>query len=134
MRTRWLVGLLAGIVAVGCKQDAPAPPRTPASPARAPASAAPPVSTAAPLPTGPQIGELDALWALAPVGTAFGMVISPRGVALVERGWLAIQELIASSPEFANTNARLMKGLLSTLGTLAPTLAEFGLSHDKGFA
>lgn len=126
MRARWLVGLLIGLAGVGCRQDAPAPPRTPVSPA--PHVAAPPAPPASPT------REQDALWALAPEGTTLGIVASPRGVALVERGMLAIQEVVASSPDLAWLHSQVMQALLRRVGTVTPTLAGFGLTHDKSFA
>ena len=120
MRSAWAVGL---VIAVACGQEATRPAVAPARPA-APAAAAPvPVSA-----------EQDALWALAPAGARIGVVATPRGAAMIERGWLAAQDLLASSVDLAELNSQLMHALLTQLGTPSPSLAEFGLTHDKGFA
>jgi hypothetical protein len=110
MRTALLVGL---VVVVGCKQE-PAAPRPPGAPASTTAQ--------------------DALWALAPEGSQLGLVASPRGVALLERGARAILALLASSPDFAAPRDRLSYLLTEALGAANPTLAELGLSAGHGFA
>jgi hypothetical protein len=53
---------------------------------------------------------------------------------MLERSVLIAQELLASSPDFAELNGRLMRALLQNLGTTNPTLAGLGLGADKGFA
>jgi hypothetical protein len=118
MRALWVAGLAA---VVGCKQPGPGPV------SRAPAA---PAAPAAPV----QPDERDALWALAPEAATFGLVASPRGVAMVERGVLAVQDLLGSSVDFASINGELMHALLRTVGSTNPTLAGFGMSRDKGFA
>jgi acetyl esterase/lipase len=112
MRALWVVGLIA---VVGCKQEGPGP-----------VLSAPAARVAA--------DERDALWALAPEGATFGLVASPRGVAMIERGLLAAQDLLASSVDFASINSQLMHALLRSVGSMNPTLAGFGLTRDKGFA
>jgi hypothetical protein len=113
MRASWLVGL---IVVVGCTQEHAAR-----------------VSSA---PTAPAAGvdERDALWALAPEAARFGVVASPRGSGMLVRGALAVQDLLASSADFATVNAELMHALMTQLGSLNPTLAGFGLTADRGAA
>jgi acetyl esterase/lipase len=112
MRALW-----AGLaVLIGCAGE---PAKAPAKPAVKPAAAA---------------DERDALWALAPAGARVGVVVSPHGLAMLEHGALALQELLASSPDFAADNARLMRELLNTVGTTNPTLAGLGFGRDRGLA
>jgi len=72
--------------------------------------------------------ERDALWALAPAGNEARHRGAARGVAMLERGALVIQELLASSADFAAMNAELMRELLTRMGTTNPTLATLGLA------
>jgi acetyl esterase/lipase len=118
MRALWVVGL---VVVIGCKQTAPVPV------ASAPRVAKSPAAPAAP-------DERDLLWALAPEGATLGLVVSPHGVAMLERGAVAVQELLGSSPDFASIHGELMRGLLRVLGSMNPTLTGFGMIHDQGFA
>ena len=113
-----MVGLVA---VVGCKQAGPAPV------VGAPAATATPAAPAPP-------DDRDRLWALAPEGATFGVVVSPRGVAMIERGAVAVQELLGSSADFASIHSELMHELLRVLGSTNPTLAGLGMSQDKGFA
>lgn len=109
MRSVWLAGLL---VVCGCKHEGNAP-TTPA-----PASGA----------------DLDALWRLAPEGASVGFVVSPRGVAMVERAAAAIQALLAAAPELAPARNALSQALTQGLGSSNLALAELGLTATKGFA
>ena len=114
MRALW-----AGLaVLIGCAGAPAKPPGKPAAKPAAPAVA----------------DERDALWALAPAGARGGVVVSPRGLALAEHGALALQELLASSPDFAADNAELMRELLERVGTTNPTLAGLGFGRDRGLA
>ena len=117
MRRAWLVGLA---IAAGCGSEAKSP-------------APPPRPAAAPVAIDPA-AEHNALWALAPTDARIGLVGTARGLAMVERAWHAFRELIGASVDLAQINNDLMHGLLTTVGTPDPTLAEFGLSHDHGFA
>jgi hypothetical protein len=103
------------MVGVGCKKEAAGP--TSGVPTA-------PVSTQ----------DQDALWKLAPEGATLGFVASPRGVAMAERGIIAIHALLATAPELAPINRELERGLTETAGSPNPTLADFGLVHDKGAA
>lgn len=112
MRALW-----AGLaVLVACAGE---PAKPPGKPVAKPAAAA---------------DERDVLWALAPAGSKVGIVVSPRGLALIEHAVLAVQDLLASSPDFAELNAELMLGMLRVLGTTNPTLAGLGLGRDRGLA
>jgi acetyl esterase/lipase len=117
MRAVWVAGL---VLVLGCSSATPVPAR------KAPAVAAP-AAPAVP-------DERDLLWALAPEGAALGVVVSPHGVAMIERAAASAQELLTSSADFAALQADVMHGLMGVLGTPNPTLAGFGLNHDRGFA
>ncbi|MCW5805637.1 MAG: hypothetical protein KIT31_24920 [Deltaproteobacteria bacterium] len=110
MRT-W-IALAAALLAAGCKKEA------------APGSPGAPASTV----------EQDALWELAPAGAQFGVVASARAVGMAEGAWLAIRELIADAPELAEAERTLSRELVATVGTKHPTLADLGLTSDRGFA
>jgi hypothetical protein len=118
MRAVW-VGL---VLVLGCSATGPVPDRkAPVAVAAAPAA-----------PVAPD--ERDLLWALAPEGATLGVVVSPRGVAMIERAVTTAQDVLTSSADFAALQAEVMHGLMRAFGTPSPTLAGFGLSHDKGFA
>jgi hypothetical protein len=60
------------------------------------------------VPGGPaSTTDQDALWQLAPDGARVGFVASPRGVAMLERGALAIDALITGAPDLAPLRHRL---------------------------
>ncbi|HEY5922209.1 MAG TPA: hypothetical protein VIV11_11085 [Kofleriaceae bacterium] len=115
MRMRSLVLVVAALLVAGCKKDKAAPPSP--SPKQ-------PLSTA----------EQDTLWKLAPAGTLGGFVISSKGLASVEGGWLAIRKLFQSAPELMPIAAKLDAELTKELGTPNLTLAELGLAPGKGGA
>src|SRR6185503_19899276 len=83
-RMRMRSVLLAGLLIVGCKKEKAGTP----SPAPSPKG---PASTA----------EQDAVWKLAPDGAMVGIVMSPRGIAAVEAGWLDVKKMMDSTPDFA---------------------------------
>src|SRR5262245_47148273 len=116
MRAVW-VGL---VLVLGCSSTGPVAER------KAPAVAAP-AAPAVP-------DERDLLWALAPEGATLGVVVSPRGVALIDRAVTTAQDVLSSSADFAAIQAEVMRGLMRAFGTPSPTLAGFGLGHDRGFA
>jgi acetyl esterase/lipase len=137
MRALWVAGLAA---AIGCGQTgaakpAASAPKAASTTAARPAAPAPAPTPAAQTPAAPAAAaEREALWALAPDGATFGLVVSPRGVAMIERAAAAVQDLLGSSPDFAAMNTELMHLMLASLGSMTPTLAGFGMSHDRGFA
>ncbi len=109
---RWL--LVVGLLISACKRtDAPA----------LPVPEAPPSTT-----------DQDALWKLAPDGLAKGVVASSRGLGLVERGFLSIQQLLTTSPELASVARELDAEIKKALGRRRFTLADLGMSSAKGFA
>ena len=75
----------------------------------------------------------DQLWGLVPAGARGAIVISPNGVAMLERGAIAVQSLFDSSPDFAVAKQQLADWL-APLGGTAPKLADFGLAPSKGAA
>src|SRR6187551_1079468 len=113
MRIRALV--VAAVLVVGCKKEKGPPP--------APSPKAP-VSTA----------EQDALWKLAPDGTVAGVVLSSRGVASLESGWLAVRSLIKTAPELAPAADEMEKELTKIFGSSNVKLADVGMAPGKGAA
>jgi hypothetical protein len=105
---------------VGCQTDPSTPDRdTP--------------STPAPL-VHQSVADQDALWALAPDGMKMGVIVSPRGIASLETGALAIESLLASAPELAPVDAEVHEQLAALIGGPFVSLGELGLAHDKGLA
>src|SRR5687767_1913631 len=102
--------LLVVALAVGCKSSSPPPP--------------PAIATT----------DQDALWALAPDRTVIGLVMSSRGVARLESAALDLQKWFAAAPELAPFHASLDDALRTYFGTASLSLAELGLTRDKGFA
>ncbi|HEY1812493.1 MAG TPA: hypothetical protein VGG74_09120 [Kofleriaceae bacterium] len=74
--------------------------------------------------------EQDALWKLAPAGTKLGIVVSPRGVAMLEHAWADVRAFIAATPELAP----MLVKLANVVGTPDLSLASFGLTATKGAA
>ena len=109
-----VVGLAGLVVVVGCKKEPGA---------GGAASPAPPASAT----------EQDALWKLAPDGAIAGFVASARGVELVERALLAARSLLATS-DLAPLSQPLEDMLRKEIGAPNSSLADLGLTHDRGFA
>ncbi|MEO6777362.1 MAG: hypothetical protein ABI467_30825 [Kofleriaceae bacterium] len=102
---------MALIAVVGCKQASTSSPAAPASTA-----------------------EVDALWKLAPDGATLGMVVSPRGMTLVEHGYTGVMTFLEGTPELepqlADVRAELTKGI----GAADFSWQALGLSTQKGAA
>jgi hypothetical protein len=103
MRAVW-VGL---VLVLGCSSTGPVADR------KVPAVAAPAA------PATPD--ERDLLWALAPEGATLGVVVSPRGVALIDRAVTTAQDVLSSSADFAAIQAEVMRGLMRAFGTPSPS-------------
>jgi hypothetical protein len=87
------------------------------------------------MPSAPaSTADADALWAMAPEGAAFGVVVSPRGVEMADGAIQTLQRHAANLPELQTLLAKMKEHLHSKLGTDELDLAALGLSHDKGFA
>lgn len=78
--------------------------------------------------------DADALWALTPEGAQLGIVITPRGLAMVEHGWADLHAFVDKAPDLKPV-AQLMDQQLAQL-TGAPDfkLADYGLTSEKGGA
>lgn len=74
----------------------------------------------------------DSLWALAPANARGGIVITSKGVGMLERGYADVQKLLATVPDLAVAQERLVE-VLAPFGP-AITLAEFGFTPHKGAA
>jgi hypothetical protein len=77
--------------------------------------------------------ERDALWAMAPRGADSGIVISPRGLDLIERAVVALEAVADKAPDLAPLRAWLARGLAAA-GMSKLRLAALGLTARKGFA
>ncbi|HEY0192686.1 MAG TPA: hypothetical protein VGC42_16315 [Kofleriaceae bacterium] len=82
----------------------------------------------------PSTKDQDTLWQLAPQGAKLGLVLSSRGVTLLEHGALALRGLLAVAPDLAELKQQLDAALAAGTGSSQPMLADFGLSHDRGLA
>jgi hypothetical protein len=78
--------------------------------------------------------DLDALWALAPDRATLGLVVSPRGVAMLERAVLAVQALMNGAPDLGPARQALEQELTELVGTAKPTLGALGMTRHQGFA
>ena len=109
-RLRWLV---IAVALAACHKD-----KTSSS------SPGAPVSTA----------ELDALWAKAPDKTMVGIVVSPRGITMMDHAWRDVHAFLKSIPEFAPAEQE-MTAELGKLGLASDfQLADVGLGPAKGGA
>lgn len=75
----------------------------------------------------------DELWALVPERARGAIVISPRGITMLERGAREVLAMIDSSPDFALVKTQLAEWLAPVGGAL-PQLADMGFSSAKGAA
>jgi hypothetical protein len=113
MRMHWLVCLAI----MGCNKEPAAPGvEAPAAPAPAPSA------------------EQDALWQLAPDGAQLGIVGSPRGLAMLERGAIAIDAMFAAAPDLAPMHRKVLEAWTRATGSSTLGLAALGFSANQGFA
>jgi type II secretory pathway pseudopilin PulG len=94
------------------------------------ASGSSPVMPGAPASTA----ELDALWALAPANLRFGLVVSPRAVAMLDHAWHDVHAFARTLPMFAPLEKQLATALAEVGRPPDATLADFGLGPSKGAA
>jgi hypothetical protein len=80
----------------------------------------------------PKSESSDALWALTPSGARGGIVLSGKGVAMIERGYAAVHAMIDTVPDLAAVKVQLTEAL-GPFGTNL-TLADFGFTKAKGAA
>ena len=78
--------------------------------------------------------ELDALWAKEPAGATIGVVVSPRGLTMLEHAWHDVHGFLKSSPAFAPVEQEMASALADEKLTTDLTLASLGLAPGKGFA
>lgn len=112
---KWL--FLLALAPFGCKRDSSSSAGDGVTP-RAPTSTA----------------ETDALWAMAPEGASFGVVISPRAVGMAEHAWQDVRALFAVAPELAVPNSLLSSEISAVFGKPDINLADVGLTPQKGAA
>src|SRR5690606_22225953 len=111
MRSFVIVALVALVGAACGKDKAPTAPKSPSS-----------------------TEAREALWKLAPEGAKGGIVVTPAGLTALERGWLAIKKLYATTPGLASIAAEMDAQLTEKFGSPDVTLADVGMAPDKGFA
>jgi Tfp pilus assembly protein PilE len=112
MRTACWIALVVAVV--GCKKESASPTASPGAPA----------STA----------EVDALWKLAPEGANFGMVVSPRGMTLVEHAWGDVMKFLEATPDLAPQLAEMRAELTKQIGAGEFSWQALGVSTQKGAA
>ena len=88
-------------------------------------------SADAPASEGPSsTADQDALWKLAPNDAMFGVIASPRALAMIEHAWGDVRALMAATPELAPALVKI--GAMFTTPDLS--FASFGLTATKGAA
>jgi hypothetical protein len=80
----------------------------------------------------PPNASSDALWAFAPANARGGIVISGRGLRMIESGYTTLRTLVETVPDLAALKDRLTEAM-APFGP-AITLADFGFAADKGAA
>lgn len=80
----------------------------------------------------PAMPTTDQLWALAPESARGGIVISARGVGMLERGYADVWKQLDTVPDLAPAKARVAEALAPFAPAI--TLAEFGFTPSKGAA
>jgi hypothetical protein len=63
-----------------------------------------------------------------------GVVISPRGLAMLERSVQAVRAMIDQVPELAVARPLFERALTAATGTPQPTLDALGMARDRGLA
>lgn len=84
--------------------------------------------------TGSGATATDALWALAPAGARGGLVASPRAMAMTERAVADMRGMLERVPELAPWRHELDELLRTELKIAGASLAELGLTAQKGLA
>ncbi|HEU0035675.1 MAG TPA: hypothetical protein VFQ53_33920 [Kofleriaceae bacterium] len=85
-------------------------------------------------PTGPATTATDAMWKYTPEAARGAIVISPRGMKLVENAWVdARAYLDQAGPELAPIKEQL-DAILAPLGGTKVMLADLGMAATKGAA
>ncbi len=85
-------------------------------------------------PAGRPTAAADAMWKLAPEGTHRAIVLSPYGLAMLEKGFTSLLGYVEKAgPELAQIGSQL-DDLLSQVGGKNFTLATLGLTPTKGAA
>ena len=74
--------------------------------------------------------DQDAFWKLAPDGAVFGIVASPRALAMAEHAWGDVRAFMGATPELAPTLVKIG----AALGTPDLSFASLGLTATKGGA
>ena len=119
---RTAAGVVAVVVVVACgKGTGPTTQRTPALPEAPPPRPEPSTTEAA-----------DALWALAPADSTAGVIVTGRGLVLLDRARAAILAAVHGTPD-AEVGARLDEAAIELLGT-ADAPARAGIALDRGLA
>ena len=85
-------------------------------------------------PAGRPTAASDAMWKLAPEGTHRAIVLSPYGLAMLEKGFTSLLDYLGKAgPELAPIEGQLNE-LLAQVGGKQFKLAELGLTPTKGAA
>lgn len=85
-------------------------------------------------PAGRPTAASDALWKLAPEGARGGIVASPYGVSMVEKGVDSLRAFIAKAGVELVALDQQLDLVLEELGGKGVKLADLGLTPTKGFA
>lgn len=81
----------------------------------------------------PAGAEADALWDLAPDGTELGIVATPRALMLASHALDTVRQVV-QAPDFAPYKDAVDGVVSGLFGKPDATLADAGLTTDKGFA
>ena len=88
----------------------------------------------APAPTGPvSTSDQDSLWKLAPQGALGGMVVSPRGLQMIEHAWGDIDAMMHSAPELADFAKTMDEQLHKATGSTKPSFAQLRHLDREGW-
>ncbi|HEY4238892.1 MAG TPA: hypothetical protein VGM88_03720 [Kofleriaceae bacterium] len=84
--------------------------------------------------TKPKASGADELWALAPAGADAGLVLTPRGLGMIEHAWGDLRGALHAAPDLALIAAEIDARLTATVGKPDVHLADLGFTADKGLA
>ena len=74
------------------------------------------------------------MWKLAPDGVLFGVVVSPRGMTMVEHAYTDVMKFLSATPDLAPQLAEMHAALTNELGAGDFSWQALGISTQKGAA
>ncbi|MCE9572038.1 MAG: hypothetical protein K8W52_02660 [Deltaproteobacteria bacterium] len=87
-----------------------------------------------PTPTPSAGSPADALWALAPARPRLAIVLTPRALALIDRGAATLREVLARTPALTSIARTIDAQLAVLLGGPSASFSDLGIDPSRGAA